>query len=132
MNHITTAEGEAEGVIPMETSNEVKALLLRMRAELLREVSESYATCRELGQDGVPDIGDMSANAYSRDVLFNLSETQRQQILDIDAALERIANGEYGICMKCGEEIAPRRLEVRPFSRYCIECKTDIEKFGER
>jgi len=116
----------------METFNEVKALLLRMRADLLREVSESYATCRELGQDGVPDIGDMSANAYSRDVLFNLSETQRQQILDIDAALERIANGEYGICMKCGEEIAPRRLEVRPFSRYCIECKTDIEKFGER
>jgi DnaK suppressor protein len=116
----------------METFNEVKALLLRRRAELLREVSESYAACRELGQDGVSDIGDMSANAYSRDVLFNLSETQRQQILDIDATLERIANGEYGTCMKCGEEIAPRRLEVRPFSRYCIECKTDIEKFGER
>jgi len=112
--------------------NQVKEQLLRLRAELLREVSESYATCRELGQDGVADIGDMSANAYSRDVLFNLSETQRQQILDIDAALERIAKGEYGICMKCGEEIAPRRLEVRPFSRYCIDCKSDIEKFGEQ
>jgi len=112
--------------------NQVKEQLLRLRAELLREVSESYATCRELGQDGVADIGDMSANAYSRDVLFNLSETQRQQILDIDAALERIAKGEYGVCMKCGEEIAPRRLEVRPFSRYCIDCKSDIEKFGEQ
>ena len=111
---------------------QVKEQLLRMRAELLREVSDSYATCRELGQDGVADIGDMSANAYSRDVLFNLSETQRQQILDIDAALERIDKGEYGVCMHCGEAIAPRRLEVRPFSRYCIECKTDIEKFGEQ
>ena len=116
----------------MESFAKVREELLRQRAELLKEVNESYATCRELGQDGVADIGDMSANAYSRDVLFNLSETQRQQILDIDAALERIANGEYGTCMKCGEEIAPRRLEVRPFSRYCIECKTDIEKFGER
>jgi DnaK suppressor protein len=112
--------------------HQVKEQLLRLRAELFREVSESYATCRELGQDGVADIGDMSANAYSRDVLFNLSETQRKQILDIDAALERIAKGEYGICMKCGEEIAPRRLEVRPFSRYCIDCKSDIEKFGEQ
>ena len=117
--------------MPMERFHEVKEQLLRLRAELFREVSESYATCRELGQDGVPDIGDMSANAYSRDVLFNLSEAQRRQILDIDAALERIAKGEYGTCMRCGEEIAPRRLEVRPFSRYCIECKTDIEKFGE-
>ena len=41
-----------------------------------------------------------------------------------------LAEGEYGICMECGEEISPRRMEVRPFSRYCIECKTDIEKFG--
>jgi DnaK suppressor protein len=116
----------------MERFKEVRELLLRMRADLLREVSESYAACRELGQDGVPDIGDMSANAYSRDVLFNLSETQRQQILDIEAALERLDKGEYGICMNCGESIAPRRMEVRPFSRYCIDCKTDIEKFGEK
>jgi DnaK suppressor protein len=116
----------------MEHFDKVRDLLLRMRVELLREVSDSYATCRELGQDGVADIGDMSANAYNRDVLFNLSETQRQQILDIEAALERLDTGEYGICMGCGESIAPRRMEVRPFSRYCIDCKTDIEKFGEK
>lgn len=110
---------------------EVKESLLKMRGELLREVSESYETCREMGQDGVPDIGDMSSIAYNRDVLFNLSENQQQRIRDIDAALERIAEGEYGICLECGEEISPRRMEVRPFSRYCIECKTDIEKYGE-
>ena len=116
----------------MENFAKVRGELLRQRAELLKEVNESYATCRELGQDGVADIGDMSANAYSRDVLFNLSEAQRRLIRDIDAALERIDKGEYGVCMQCGEKIAPRRLEVRPFSRYCIDCKTDIEKFGER
>jgi len=110
----------------------VKAELLQLRAELLKGVSDSYETCRELGQDGVADIGDMSANAYSRDMLFNLSETQRQRIRDIDAALERIEQGEYGVCQHCGEAIAPRRLEVRPFSRYCIDCKTEIEKFGEQ
>lgn len=115
----------------MEKFADVRKQLLRMRADLLREVSEAYVTCREIGQDGVPDIGDMSANAYSRDVLFNLGETQRRQILDIDAALERIAAGEYGVCQRCGETIAPRRMEVRPFSRFCIDCKTDIEKFGE-
>ena len=111
--------------------DQIKQQLLKERQELLQDVSNSYETCRELGQDGVPDIGDMSSAAYSRDVLFNVSATQRQRIHDIDVALEQIEKGEYGICMSCGEEISPRRMEVRPFSRYCIECKTDIEKFGE-
>lgn len=110
---------------------QVRENLLRERQELLQEVSNSYETCRELGQDGVPDIGDMSSAAYSRDVLFNVSEALRRRIQDIDFALEQIEKGEYGICMECGEEISPRRMEVRPFSRYCIDCKTDIEKFGE-
>lgn len=105
--------------------------LLKLRREVMHEVQEAAAACRELGQDGVPDIGDMSANTYSRDVLLNLSETQRQKIRDIDAALERVEAGEYGICLRCGEEIDPKRMSVRPFSRYCVECKTEVEKFGE-
>jgi DnaK suppressor protein len=105
--------------------------LLRLRLEVMREVRNAVDASREMGQDSVPDIGDMSANTYSRDVLLNLSENQRQKIRDIDVALERLAQGEYGICARCGDEIAPRRMEVRPFSRYCIDCKTDVEKFGE-
>jgi DnaK suppressor protein len=105
--------------------------LLRMRRKVLQEVHDSYAASREIGQDGVPDIGDMSSNTYSRDVLLNLSETQRQKIRDIDAALERLEKGEYGVCMRCEEEIPPRRMEVRPFSRYCVDCKVEVERFGE-
>lgn len=105
--------------------------LLRMRKEVLQEVSASQAASLEFGQDGVPDIGDMSANTYHRDVLLNLNETQRRKIRDIDVALERLARGVYGICLRCEEEIEPRRLQVRPFSRYCVDCKTEVEKFGE-
>lgn len=114
-----------------EQLQQAKERLLKMRQEVMKEVSMASATSREIGQDGVPDIGDMSANTYSRDVLLNLSENQRQKIRDIDAALDRLAQGEYGVCVRCGDEIAARRMEVRPFSRYCIECKTDVEKFGE-
>lgn len=110
---------------------EARKKLLKMRQETLQGVKDSHQACRELGQDGVGDIGDISSNTYSRDVLMNLGENQRQLIRDIDAALERIAQGEYGECLRCGEEIAPRRMEVRPFSRYCVDCKTEVEKFGE-
>ncbi|MEJ2699251.1 MAG: TraR/DksA family transcriptional regulator [Desulfuromonadales bacterium] len=105
--------------------------LLQMRREVLQGVQDAFAASRELGTDGVPDIGDMSSQTYNRDVLLNLNETQRRKILDIDAALERLARGEYGICVRCEEEIPPRRMEVRPFSRYCVECKAEVEKFGE-
>ncbi len=114
-----------------ENMEQAKARLLKMRREVLQGVMDAQQACNELGQDGVGDIGDISSNTYSRDVLMNLGETQRQMIRDIDAALERIEEGEYGECLRCGEEISARRLEVRPFSRYCVECKTEVEKFGE-
>ena len=108
-----------------------KETLLKMRREVLADVEENYAASREIGESTLPDLADVSSNAYSREMLLNLNDAQHRKLQDIDAALERMDNDEYGICASCGEEIAPRRMEVRPFSRYCIECKTDIEKFGE-
>ncbi len=110
---------------------EIRAHLLQMRSELLAESERAYAASQSLGKDGVPDIGDMSSNSYNQEVLMNLSETQRSRVRDIDAALERMDKGVYGLCARCEEEIPARRLEVRPFSRYCVDCKTEVEKFGE-
>jgi len=108
-----------------------KENLLKMRREVTNEVQENYAASREIGHSNMPDLADASSNAYSREMLLNLTDAQHRKLKDIDAALERLENDEYGVCASCGEDIAKRRMEVRPFSRYCIECKTDIEKFGE-
>jgi DnaK suppressor protein len=109
----------------------VKQNLIKQRQELLDQVQAKYAASREIGESNVPDLADVSSNAYNREMLLNLSEAHHRQMQDIDAALARFDTGDYGICASCGEDISPRRMEVRPFSRYCIECKTDIEKFGE-
>lgn len=111
--------------------NQIKAQLLQMREEVLKESERAYEASQSLGRDGVPDIGDMSSNSYNQEVLMNLSETQRARVRDIDAALDRMSKGVYGLCARCEEEISPRRMEVRPFSRYCIDCKVEVEKFGE-
>ena len=110
---------------------EIRKQLLQMREDLLLEAERAYEASQSLGKDGVPDIGDMSSNSYNQEVLMNLSENQRSKVRDIDAALERMDKGVYGLCVRCEEEISPRRMEVRPFSRYCIDCKTEVEKFGE-
>jgi DnaK suppressor protein len=54
---------------------QAKEQLLRMRRHLLQEVREARAVCRDMGQDGIADIGDMSATTYHRELLMNLSET---------------------------------------------------------
>jgi len=114
-----------------EQLQEIRNNLLKMREEVLAEADKAYEASQSLGKDGVPDIGDMSSNSYNQEVLMNLSEAQRGRVRDIDAALERIDQGEYGFCARCEEEISARRMEVRPFSRYCVECKSEVEKFGE-
>lgn len=117
----------------MNTEEQLRARvhLQQMRQEVMREVHAAEEASRGLDQGDVPDIGDMSTRTYDRDVLYNLSEVQRQKIRDIDAALERIEQGEYGVCLRCGEEIPAKRMEIRPFSRYCVDCKAEVERFGE-
>lgn len=122
---------EVDCTMEVEDLTEIRAHLLQMRDEVLAESERAYAASQSLGKDGVPDIGDMSSNSYHQEVLMNLSETQRSRVRDIDAAVERIDGGVYGLCMRCEEEIPARRMEVRPFSRYCVDCKTEVEKFGE-
>jgi RNA polymerase-binding transcription factor DksA len=45
-----------------------------------------------------------------------------QTAVDVRVALARVEDGTYGLCARCGEAIAPARLEMRPASRYCVEC----------
>ena len=48
-------------------------------------------------------------------------------IVKINEALERIEDGSFGICEDCGEEIGVKRLEARPVTTQCIDCKTKAE-----
>ena len=115
----------------MEKTANYKEILMNLRHEVIRGLNDNAQAARDMAQGDVPDIGDMSSATYDRDVLLNLSEVQRRKIRDIDAALERLEQGEYGVCLGCGEDIPEKRMQVRPFSRYCVECKTDVERFGE-
>ncbi len=108
----------------------LKKRLLDMRRDILNEVNHNSEFSKEMGSDGVQDIGDVSANTYNRQILLSLNDTQRGMLTDIDDALDRIKDNEYGNCIDCGDEIDERRLKVRPQAKYCIDCKTEIEKGG--
>ena len=102
--------------------------LLDMRNDILSDVNQTADSSKGMGSDGVQDIGDVSSNTYNRQILLRLNDGQRLMMKDIDDALDRVKEGEYGLCIDCGDPINMKRLEVRPQARYCVDCKTDLEK----
>jgi len=57
-----------------------------------------------------------------------LGENSQHLLAEIDSALARIENGTYGACVRCGNQIAPERLEAVPHVSLCIDCKLQDER----
>ncbi len=68
-------------------------------------------------------IADSATATLDREVDFTLEENAEQVLHAIDAALERIEAGTYGLCTRCGKPIATERLEALPYATLCIEDK---------
>src|SRR5512136_3024040 len=111
-----------------KTIAKFKKLLLKQREEIVGEVKQMVESSKEMGQDGIQDIGDEAANIYNKQVLLSLNENERTRLQEVDESLDRIENETYGICEECGEPIGLKRLEVRPVAKYCVPCKTKLEK----
>ena len=111
-----------------KTLQRLKKVLLKEREEIVGGVKQIYESSKEIGQDGIQDIGDEAANIYNKQILLSLNENERMRLQDVDEALDRIGNGSYGICEECGGAIGLKRLEVRPVAKYCVPCLTKLEK----
>ncbi|MFH1703923.1 MAG: RNA polymerase-binding protein DksA [Nitrospirota bacterium] len=105
---------------------EIKKKLITRKESLLAEAEEAL---NELpGQTVFPDLGDQATAETERSFMLRLRGRERRLLKKIDEAIERIESGVFGICDKCGMEIDIRRLEVRPVTTLCIECKVQQEE----
>ncbi len=71
---------------------------------------------------------DAGSDAYDRDFALNLLSQEQDALYEIDEALKRIEQGTYGTCEMSGKPINPERLEAIPFTRYTVECQSQIER----
>ena len=102
--------------------------LQKLRAELLElaESGDESAAVVELDQTKVGRLSRM--DAMQAQAMAKASLERRQQMLrQIDAALLRLDNDEYGYCRECDEPINPKRLEFDPTAVLCIECASKLE-----
>jgi len=100
--------------------------LLNQRISELR--FEAGKTVENMDEDGnFPDPTDRASLEASRNSVLRIRDRERKLIFKIQEALQRLENGEYGICEECGEEIGIGRLKARPVTTLCITCKSSQE-----
>lgn len=108
-----------------ETLQETKKLLLR---EIRGRVKEETEGSKDEGRDTY----DLASDERDREINFILNDREREKLLAIDEALQRIKDKSYGICEcgceNCEGEIQLGRLKVLPFTRLCVKCQEETER----
>ena len=73
-------------------------------------------------------MADQGTDAQEREKTFMFAARQGKYIQTLEAAIERIENGTYGVCSKCGDQISEGRLRAVPTAKLCINCKSAGEE----
>lgn len=106
--------------------------LQETKKQLLREIQERVKEETEGSKDEGRDTYDLASDERDREINFILNDREREKLLAIDEALQRIKDKTYGICEcgceNCEGEIQLGRLKVLPFTRLCVRCQEEVEK----
>lgn len=110
--------------------------LLDLKDDLMKQIQEiSEESLRKSQQEVSGDLSayslhlvDRAGDSYERDFNLGLVSAERRTIMEIDEALKRIVDNEYGFCQMCKKPIAKRRLKAIPYARYGTKCQQKIEE----
>ena len=107
----------------------IRARLEQERASLRSDI-DALAADNQAPQDdaGIGNhMADDATEVFVRERDMALRSNAQELLTQVDAALERMDQGRYGTCARCGKEIAPDRLEALPYAIYCITCQSLVE-----
>lgn len=115
---------------------EFRAILLEKRRDLVGDMNGIEAEALRKGRHDVSsDLStlpthpaDVGTDNFEQEFTLGLLESERVLLNKISAALQRIENGTYGMCLGTGKPITKARLRARPWSRYCIAYAENLEK----
>jgi len=99
-----------------------------IQSALLGDVEKSNQIVKESEIGQIADISDDAARAYNLELEGELGEQEWKKLKQVDLAIKKIAEGEYGICTQCESAIPEARLEVVPYTEFCTQCLSEMEK----
>ena len=92
------------------------------------ELSAGLRNRDEIVIEKTPDALDEVQLAGERELAIRTLDREASLLRNVRSALARIADGSYGICMHCEEEIKPKRLDAVPWTKYCIRCQEAADR----
>jgi DnaK suppressor protein len=105
----------------------LKKSLLNRRREILKQVAHLEAEQKELEQHFIERIDAAQEEDLAR-ILHKLDERGKEEIEEIDRAVDKMKSGSYGRCELCGKSIPLKRLKVLPATRLCLKCARNFEE----
>ena len=72
-------------------------------------------------------LADLAGDQFEHEMALGMLENKAESLEEIGAAVRRIDEGTYGLCEECGQPIASKRLDVLPYTRYCISCAEEVQ-----
>jgi DnaK suppressor protein len=108
--------------------DQFRSQLESIRSKLVGSFEKSNQSVKESETGQIADISDDAARTYNRQLEGELGEQGWQKLKQVDIAIEKIVEKEYGICMKCESIIPEARLKVVPYTEFCTNCLSEMEK----
>jgi|TARA_B100001167_G_scaffold167389_1_gene116733 DnaK suppressor protein len=105
-----------------------QSLLENIRTKIVGDVEKAHHNKKSSEVEQMADISDDAARSYGRKLQGDLEEHEWVKLKQVEAALKKVEDGEYGICEQCKQEILETRLEIMPYTEFCIHCLSEIEK----
>ena len=110
-----------------EEVESLRVILEEQLKELLSQSREAVSTLTEVRETDADPL-DLAVTESNRDFTLRMADRERKLLSKIRYALERMQNGDYGVCESCGAPITYGRLMARPVATLCIDCKTEAEQ----
>ena len=105
-----------------------KEILQSRKVQIEKNINNVSDEIQQINSLELSDEGDYASANNETLVEGAIIEKQKKELEEIDVALKKIANGEYGICEMCEDLIGFQRLKVKPQALYCIDCREIVEK----
>ena len=105
-----------------------RSILEIQREQTVRVLDRLEDETRNADSDDAKDVGDLCTTALTKEAMFQRTSERRLMVRMIEAALARIQKGAFGVCVACGDDINPRRLDALPWTQYCLRCQQGFER----
>ena len=109
----------------------MRSILIKRRDAIRKALAGDLSLLKELRAQSGGDVVDAALDAAQDEISSQLAEVESRELANIENALERMRDGNYGVCEGCSATIPLARIQALPYATLCINCQREFEKSGK-